>query len=83
MLLLFIVRRLSPRGRVVVAAALTLAGLILLGLAATVASFLFIHGIITTALGFAFGVAAYVQNKKARNAAEVPAQLRHAAAVRD
>jgi hypothetical protein len=74
MLFLFIIRRLSPRGRVIVAAAVTLAGLVLLGVAATVASWLLIHGILTTALGLAFGVAAYVEHKKAHRRHEVPAQ---------
>jgi hypothetical protein len=53
---LFIIRRLNPRTRAIVGAILTLAGLVLLGLAATVASWLVIHGVITTALGVAFCV---------------------------
>jgi hypothetical protein len=66
MLFLFIVRRLKPRTRAIVGAILTLAGLVLLGLAATVAPWLVIHGAITTALGVAFCVAARVGHKKAR-----------------
>ena len=54
MLFLFIIRRLNPRGRAILGAAVTLVGLALLGLAATVASWLVVHGIITTALGAAF-----------------------------
>jgi hypothetical protein len=65
MLFLFIVRRLNPRTRAIVGAILILAGLVLLGLAATVAPWLVIHGAITTALGVAFCVAARVGHNKA------------------
>jgi hypothetical protein len=82
MLLLFIVRRLSPRGRVILAAAVTLVGLVLLVVAATVASWLFIHGVITTALGPGFGVAAYVEHRKARRGGAIPAPLPGIAQVR-
>ena len=44
----------------------------LLGLAATVASWLVVHGIITTALGVALCVAAYMGHKRAQAAPEVP-----------
>ena len=82
MLFLFIIRRLNPRARAIVGAVLILAGLVLLGLAATVASWLVIHGAITTALGVAFCVAAYVGHKKAQGpqetlAAEPPASPVH------
>ena len=76
MLFLFIIRRLNPRARAIVGATLTLAGLVLLGLAATVASWLVIHGAIATALGVAFCVAAYVGHKKARAPQEVLAPER-------
>ena len=66
MLFLFIIRRLNPRARAMVGPTLTLAGLVLLGLAATVTSWLVIHGAIATALGVAFCVAAYVGHKKAQ-----------------
>jgi hypothetical protein len=72
MLFLFIIRRLNPRTRAIVGAILTLAGLVLLGLAATVASSLVIHGAITTALGVAFCVAAYVGHKKAEPGHKAP-----------
>jgi hypothetical protein len=81
MLFLFIIRRLSPRGRAVVGAAVTLAGLALLGMAAIVASWLVVHGIITTVLGVAFCVAAYVGHKRAQAAQEVPTSARNASAV--
>jgi threonine/homoserine efflux transporter RhtA len=81
MLFLFIIRRLSPRGRAIVGATLTLAGLVLLGLAATVASWLAIHGIITTALGVGFCVAAYVGDKKATAGREPAARANHASSV--
>lgn len=61
MLLLFIIRRLSPRALARLGAVLTLAGLVVLGLAATVASWLVIHGIITMALGIAFCAASRVR----------------------
>ena len=57
MLFLFIIRRLNPRARAIVGAVLSVVGLVLLGLAATVAPWLVIHGIITTALGIAFCIA--------------------------
>lgn len=66
MLFLFVIRRLNPRSRAIVGAALVLAGLVVLGLAATVASWLAIHGIIATALGVAFCVAAYVGHRSAQ-----------------
>jgi len=72
MLFLFIIRRLKPRTRAIVGAILTLAGLVLLGLAATVASWLVIHGAITTALGIAFCVAARVGHKKAQGGHKAP-----------
>ena len=81
MLFLFIIRRLNPRARAMVGATLTLAGLVLLGLAATVASWLVIHGAITTALGVAFCVAAYVGHKKARAPQGTPAPERPASPV--
>jgi peptidoglycan/LPS O-acetylase OafA/YrhL len=81
MLFLFIIRRLDPRARAIVGATLTLAGLVLLGLAATVASWLFIHGAITTVLGGAFCVAAYVGHKKARAPQETLASERPASPV--
>jgi hypothetical protein len=81
MLFLFIIRRLSPRGRAILGTAVTLAGLALLGVAATVASWLMVHGIITTALGVAFCVAAYVGHKRARVAQELPTPARNASAV--
>ena len=81
MLFLFIIRRLSPRARAIVGATLTLAGLVLLGLAATVASWLVIHGAITTALGVAFCVAAYVGHKKAQAPQESVATERPASPV--
>jgi hypothetical protein len=56
-------------------------GLALLGLAATVASWLAIHGIITTAVGVAFCIAAYAGQRKARVAEAAPAQARHASTV--
>ena len=78
MLFLFIIRRLNPRARVIVGVTLTVAGLVLLGLAATVASWLVIHGAITTALGVAFCVAAYVGHKKAQAPQETVAPERPA-----
>ena len=81
MLFLFIIRRLNPRARAIVGAVLILAGLVLLGLAATVASWLVIHGAITTALGVAFCVAAYVGHKKAQAPQETVAPVRPASPV--
>ena len=81
MLFLFIIRRLSPRVRAIVGAALTGVGLVLLGLAATVASWLVIHGIITTALGVAFCIAAHLGHKKAEAGHETPARAHHASPV--
>ena len=81
MLFLFVIRRLNPRARAIVGVALILAGLVLLGLAATVASWLVIHGAITTALGVAFCVAAYVGHKKARTPQETLAPERPASPV--
>ena len=46
MLFLFIIRRLNPRLRAIVGVSVIFVGLALLGLAATVASWLLIHGII-------------------------------------
>lgn len=66
MLFLFLFRRLRPRARAILGAALTVVGLVLLGLAATGASWLVVHGIITTAVGVAFCVAAYAGRKKAQ-----------------
>ena len=76
MLFLFIIRRLNPRARAIVGVTLTLAGLVQLGLAATVASWLVIHGAITTALGVAFCVAACVGHNKAQAPQETPAPER-------
>ena len=81
MLFLFIIRRLNPRARAIVGATLTLAGLVLLGLAATVASWLVIHGAITTALGMVFLVAAYVGHNKAQTPHETLAPERPASTV--
>ena len=81
MLFLFIIRRLNPRARAIVGVTLTLAGLVLLGLAATVASWLVIHGAITTALGVAFCVAAYVGHKKVPTPQELVASERPASPV--
>ena len=81
MLFLFIIRRLNPRARAIVGATLTLAGLALLGLGATVASWLVIHGAITTALGVAFCIAAYVGHKNAQAPHEIVAPARHASPV--
>ena len=72
MLFLFIIRRLSLRARGILGAVLILAGLALLAVAATVASWLVIHGIIITALGVAFCVSAYVARKKAQTARMIP-----------
>lgn len=66
MLFLFIIRRLSPRARAIVGASLTLVGLVLLGVALTGVPSLVIHGILATALGIAFCVAAYTGHKKAQ-----------------
>jgi hypothetical protein len=74
MLFLLIIRRLSPRGRAILGGGVILVGLALLGLAATVASWLAVHGVITTALGVAFCVAAYVGQRKGRAAQPAPAQ---------
>jgi hypothetical protein len=74
MLFLFIIRRLSPRTRAIVGAILTLAGLVLLGLAATIAPWLVIHGAITTALGVALCVAALVGHKKAQAGHKTPTE---------
>ena len=76
MLFLFIIRRLNPRARAIVGATLTLAGLVLLGLAATVASWLLIHGAITTALGVAFCVAAQVGHKNGQAGHKTPSGAR-------
>ena len=81
MLFLFIVRRLNPRARAIVGVTLILAGLVLLGLAATVASWLVIHGAITTALGVAFCVAAYVGHKNSQTPHETVAPARPASPV--
>jgi hypothetical protein len=81
MLFLFIIRRLNPRVRAIVGATLILAGLVLLGLAATVASWLFIHGAITTALGVAFCIAAYVGHKEAQGPQATLARERPASPV--
>lgn len=72
MLFLFIIRRLNPRLRAIVGVSVTLVGLALLGLAATVASWLLIHGIIAAAVGIAFCVAAYVGRRKAQVAEDIP-----------
>jgi hypothetical protein len=81
MLFLFIIRRLSPRGRAILGGSVILAGLAQLALAATVASWLIIHGTITTALGAAFCVAAYVGQRKARAAQEAPDPAHQASPV--
>jgi hypothetical protein len=81
MLFLFIIRRLSLRDRGILGAVLILAGLALLGVAATVGAWLVIHGIITTGLGVALCVSAYVARKKAQTARETPAQARNASLV--
>jgi protein-S-isoprenylcysteine O-methyltransferase Ste14 len=81
MLFLFIIRRLNPRARAIVGAVLSVVGLVLLGLAATVAPWLVIHGIITTALGIAFCIAAYLGHRKAEAGHETPARAHHASAV--
>ena len=49
MLFLFIIRRLNPRLRAIVGVSVIFVGVTLLGLAATVASWLLIHGIIASA----------------------------------
>jgi hypothetical protein len=72
MLFLFIIRRLNPRLRAIVGVSVAFVGLALLGLAATVASWLFIHGIITAAVGIAFCIAAYLGQRKARGAEDIP-----------
>ena len=72
MLFLFIIRRLNPRLRAIVGVSVTFVGLALLGLAATVASWLLIHGIITAAVGIAFCIAAYMGQRKARAAEDIP-----------
>ena len=72
MLFLFIIRRLNPRLRAIVGVSVTFVGLALLGLAATVASWLFIHGIITAVVGIAFCIAAFIGKCKARAAEDIP-----------
>jgi nitrate/nitrite transporter NarK len=73
MLFLFIIRRLNPRRRAIVGAVITVIGLALIGVAATVASVLMIHGIITTTVGIAFCIAAYHGHRKAQAAEAIPA----------
>ena len=60
MLFLFMIRRLNPRLRAIVGVSMMLVGLALVGLAATVAFWLLIHGIIAAAVGIAFCIAAYL-----------------------
>jgi hypothetical protein len=72
MLFLFIIRRLNPRLRAIVGVSVIFVGLALLGLAVTVASWLLIHGIIASAVGIAFCIAAYRGRRKARAAEDIP-----------
>ena len=74
MLFLFIIRRLNPRRRAIVGAVITVIRLVLIGVAAAVASVLMIHGIITTTVGIAFCIAAYIgyRNGQAAEAISAP-----------
>ena len=72
MLFLFIIRRLNPRMRAIVGVSLTFVGLALLALAATVASWLLIHGIIAAGAGIAFCIAADLGRRKAQVAEDNP-----------
>jgi len=72
MLFLFIIRRLNPRLRAIVGISVTFVGLALLGLAATVASWPLIHGIIAATVGVAFCIAAYLGRRKAQAAETTP-----------
>lgn len=82
MLFLFIIRRVSPRVSAIIGASLLVLGLAVVGLAMTVASWLFIHGVIATLLGVAFCVGAHVRDKNTRTAEEVPAAERPVSVVR-
>lgn len=79
-LFLFVIRRCSPRVRAIIGVTLTLAGLVLLGAALTVASWLVVHGILVTAVGIAFGVA-YLASKRAQATEEPVAQDQSASPV--
>ena len=72
MLFLFIIRRLNPRLRAIVGVSVIFVGVTLLALAATVASWLLIHGIIASVVGIAFCIAAYLGRRKAQAADDIP-----------
>ncbi len=72
MLFLFIIRRLNPRLRAIVGVSVIFVGVTLLALAATVASWLLIHGIIAAAVGIGFCIAAYLGRRNIQAAEDIP-----------
>jgi hypothetical protein len=66
MFVLFLLRRLSPRGRAILGAALVAAGLALVGVSAALSAALLIHGIALTVIGTGLCASALVSRKRAR-----------------
>lgn len=66
MFVLFLLRRLSPRGRAILGVALVAVGLALVGVSAALSAGLLIHGIALTLIGAGLCASALVSRKRAR-----------------
>jgi drug/metabolite transporter (DMT)-like permease len=66
MIILLLIRRLSPRTRTIVGAVLVVAGLTLVGVSVTLAAGLLVHGILLTVIGAALWTSAVVTRRRAR-----------------
>jgi hypothetical protein len=66
MLILLLIRRLSPRGRMITGVALLAAGAVLAGVSAVLSIGLFVHGIMLMVIGAVLGASVIVGKRRAR-----------------
>jgi drug/metabolite transporter (DMT)-like permease len=66
MIILLLIRRLSPRTRTITGAVLTAAGMVLVGVSVTLAAGLLVHGIVLIVIGAVLWTSAVVTRRRAR-----------------
>jgi drug/metabolite transporter (DMT)-like permease len=74
MIILLLIRRLSPRARTITGVVLAAAGLALIGVSVTLAAGLLVHGIALTVIGAVLWTSAIVTRRRARLANQPLAQ---------
>jgi drug/metabolite transporter (DMT)-like permease len=74
MIILLLIRHLSPRARTITGVVLAAAGLALVGLSVTLAAGLLVHGIALTVIGAVLWTSAIVTRRRARLASQAQAQ---------